>query len=52
MILQEKVLRAVIEVEKGSSLKDFLDEDEILDAINMLGDILICAGFNIPEEDD
>lgn len=52
MILQEKVLRAVVEVEKGSSLKDFLDDEEIVEAVNMLGDILLCAGFAIPDEDE
>jgi hypothetical protein len=50
MNLQEKVLDALVQVDKGSPLKDFLTDDEIFEAICMLGDILICAGFATPLE--
>lgn len=52
MILQEKVIRAAIEIQKGSSLKDFLTDEEIHESILMLGDILTCAGYTEPDEDE
>jgi hypothetical protein len=51
MNFQEKILDALIQVEKGCSLKDFLTDDEILEALGMLGDILICTGVRLPPED-
>ena len=38
---EEKIVYAHIEAEKGSPIRDFLDEDEIEEAIAMLADVLI-----------
>lgn len=52
MNLQEKILDALIQVEKGCSIKDFLTDEEILEALSMLGDILVITGVQLPEEDE
>ena len=38
---EEKIVYAHIESEKGSPIRDFLDEEEIEEAIAMLADVLI-----------
>lgn len=50
MNFQEKVLYSLVQVEKGCSLKDFLEDEEVLEALGMLGDILIAAGYGVPDE--
>ena len=52
MNLQEKILHALIQVEKGCSLKDFLTDDEILEALNMLGDVFIITGVRLLEDEE
>ncbi len=42
--LQEKVVNAVLEMQKGSSLKDFLTDHEIEEALSMFADVLISLG--------
>ena len=49
MDLQEKVVYAVVEMQKGSSLKDFLTEAEIEEALSMFADVLISLGTPIKE---
>ena len=39
---EEKIVYAYIESEKGSPIRDFLDEEEIEEAIAMLADVLIA----------
>ena len=39
---EEKIVYAHIESEKGSPIRDFLDEEEIEEAIAMLADVLIA----------
>ena len=49
MDFQTKIVNAVVQVENGCSLKDFLSDDEIVDAIVMLADILVVTGV-LPTE--
>jgi hypothetical protein len=49
--LAEKVVHAVWQEQCGSSLKDFLTDHEILEALNMLADILVCTGVSTGESD-
>jgi hypothetical protein len=50
MDFQTKVVRASLETQKGCSLKDFLSDEEIEDAIHMLADILVITGVLPPED--
>jgi hypothetical protein len=50
--LTEKVVYAVLQEQKGSSIKDFLTDSEISEALSMLADILFCTGVSITEEED
>lgn len=50
MDLQEKVVKAVLEMQKGSSLKDFLTDQEIEEALSMFADVLISLGINVEFE--
>ena len=50
MDFQTKVVNATIEMEKGSPLKDFLSDEEIVEAIQMLADIFVVTGAYSPEE--
>ena len=47
MDLQEKVVNAVLETQKGSPLKDFLTDEEIEEALSMFADVLIALGIQI-----
>jgi len=51
MNLQEKVVWAVLEMQKGSSLKDFLTDQEIEEALSMFADVLISLGINVEFEE-
>ena len=42
MTREEKIVHAHLECEKGSPIRDFLDEEEIEEAIAMLADTLIA----------
>ena len=50
MDLQEKVVFAVLQMQKGSSLKDFLTDQEITEALSMFADVLISLGTNVDIE--
>ena len=39
---EEKIVYAHMESEKGSPIRDFLDEEEIEEALAMLADVLIA----------
>lgn len=45
--IQQKVVNAVFEMQKGSPIKDFLTEQEIEEALSMFADILISLGIEI-----
>jgi len=45
MDFQTKVVNAMVQVEKGCSLKDFLDDEEIIEALAMLADILVVSFY-------
>ena len=50
--LPEKVIYAVLQEQRGCSLKDFLTDQEIVEALSMLADILVCTGVRAGEEDE
>jgi hypothetical protein len=50
MDFQTKVVNAMVQVERGCSLKDFLDDHEIVEALVMLADILVVTGVLPTEE--
>jgi hypothetical protein len=43
----EKIVNAVFEAQNGSPIKDFLSDEEIIIALSMLADILVCTGVQI-----
>lgn len=45
----ERVVYAVMQEQRGCSLKDFLTDREIVEALSMLADILVCTGVCIGE---
>ncbi len=45
MDLQEKVVNAVLEMQKGSPLRDFLTDAEIEKALSMFADVLVTLGI-------
>jgi hypothetical protein len=49
--LQQKVINAVLEMQKGSPIKDFLTDEEIEEALSMFADVLISLGFRIGVEE-
>jgi hypothetical protein len=49
--LCEKVVYAILQEQRGCSLKDFLTDAEIVEALSMLADILVCTGVQAPEDD-
>jgi hypothetical protein len=49
--LAEKVVHAVWQEQCGSPLKDFLTDAEIVEALYMLADILVCTGVPTGEPD-
>jgi hypothetical protein len=51
MDLQEKVVKAVVEMQKGSPLRDFLTDQEIEEALSMFADVLIALGTKIGAEE-
>ena len=51
MDLQEKVVNAVLEMQNGSPLKDFLTDEEIEEALSMFADVLLALGTRIGVEE-
>ena len=51
MDLQQKVVYAVLEMQKGSPLTDFLTDSEIEEALSMFADVLISLGVQIEGEE-
>jgi hypothetical protein len=49
---EEKILDAVRQMQKGCSLKDFLTDAEIEEAVSMLADVLMCTGVRLVEDDN
>jgi hypothetical protein len=49
--LAEKVVHAVWQEQCGSPIKDFLTDQDILEALYMLADILVCTGVPTGESD-
>ena len=47
MDLQQKVVYAVLEMQKGSPLTDFLTDSEIEEALSMFADVLISLGIQL-----
>jgi len=45
MDIQEKVVNAVLEMQKGSPLRDFLTDAEIEEALSMFADVLVTLGI-------
>ena len=45
--LHEKIVYAVLQEQEGCSIKDFLTNAEISEALAMLADVLICTGTPI-----
>lgn len=52
MDLTQKIMYASLQVDKGCSLKDFLEDWEIEEAVRMLADVLVVTGNKLPEEED
>jgi len=50
MTKEEKIVNAALQVQAGCSLKDFLDDAEIEEAISMLADVLIATGVRLDTE--
>lgn len=48
---EEEVVYAALQNQKGSPLKDFLSNDDIEKAVQMLADILVTTGVKIPEDE-
>jgi hypothetical protein len=48
---EEKVVNAAWQNQMGSSLKDFLSDAEIEQAVQMLADILVATGVQLQEEE-
>ena len=48
--IHQKVVNAVLEMQKGSPLKDFLTEEEIEEALSMFADVLVTLGMVGVEE--
>jgi len=43
--IQQKVINAVLEMQKGSPLKDFLTDEDIEEALSMFADVLVTLGI-------
>ena len=50
MTKEEKIVNAALQVQAGCSLKDFLDDYEIEEAVCMLADVLIAIGVSMEPE--
>ena len=50
MTREEKIVNAALQVQAGCSLKDFLDDEEIEEAVCMLADVLIAIGVSMEPE--
>jgi len=48
--IQQKVVNAVLEMQKGSPLRDFLTEEDIEEALSMFADVLVTLGMVGVEE--
>jgi hypothetical protein len=46
----EKIVDAVLQMQKGSPIKDFLSDSEIEEALSMLADVLVITGVKLPED--
>jgi hypothetical protein len=51
MTLQQKIIKACRYMDNGDPMKDVLDDDDIEEAIKMLGDVLVTLGL-VPVEED
>ena len=51
MDLQTKIVDAVLQMQKGRPINDFLDDGEIEEALSMLADILFITGVQ-PSRND
>lgn len=51
MDLQQKVVCAVLEMQNGSPLTDFLTDNEIEEALSMFADVLISLGIQLKGEE-
>ena len=49
LAFQQKIILAMMQVEQGEPLKDFLADEEIEQGLQVLADIFIAAGIPIPE---
>jgi hypothetical protein len=52
MTREEKIVDAVRQMQKGCSLKDFLTDAEIEEAVSMLADVLVCTGVELVEDEN
>lgn len=50
--LTEKVVHAVWQHQLGCPIKDYLSDGEIIEALSMLADILVCIGVPIKEVEE
>jgi hypothetical protein len=51
MDFQTKIVNAVVQMQNGSPINDFLSDEEINTALEMLGDILVVTGVHPTEEE-
>ena len=51
MTLQQKIIKACRYMDNGDPMKDVLDDDDIEEAIKMLGDVLVTLGL-VPVEEE
>lgn len=49
---EEKIVWAVVQMQKGSPLKDFLTDEEIEEALSMLADVLVVTGVRLIGDQD
>lgn len=49
--VQQKIVNAVLQMQKGCPIKDFLSDEEVESALEMLADILVVTGIH-PTEDE
>jgi len=47
---EQKIIHAVIQMENGDPLKDFLEYHEVEQAIKILSDIYTVTGVSLPED--
>lgn len=51
MTREERIIYAAYNVAKGCSLKDFMTDAEIEEAISLLADVLIATGVQFPDDE-